>query len=1004
MKKLNISNYPAMPTWLNEEGLKTLNGGYLLAGETPKDMHLRLAYTAAKILKREDLQQDFFDIFYNGWLGPSTPVAANFGTDKGLSISCYLLHIADTIESIYGHLKEAAKMSKRGGGVGALFSDIRGSGTAISGGGVSTGVIPWIKQYDYAASAVSQGGVRRGAFAYYLDIEHPDALDLLHAKDHLQGDPRNMIDGNIAFVIRDESMEKIRAGDPKLKPVFDKALEMSLKVGSPYFLFLDNVNRQNPEAYNVHNLKVSTSNLCLTGDTLVATKEGALPIKELVGKEVTIFDGENWVKNDKFFYQGKSEVLEVTLANGQVIKMTPDHRCLVQNSYTDIRYRKTRELKAQELKVGTWLVVANDFSTQGYINEKGAYLKGFLIGDGTKSRGNPLLHLYSPKFVCEKMLKQSTLELEEVEVNTNAILDVSFTEAKEYKNPKYFGVSIRKLMKGLSCRKAHLYDYVSKYKTCLPEDILLWDRESRLLFISGLFDADGSSPEGRSLQLSNINENIVKEIANVLFSLGYTPNLDTFYPEASRTMYRISLSSWDYYNLYQEAYFQRLYWKGIKPNRKTSQWRKIISIKQIEDVQDVYCTKVDTTSYFALANGILTGNCSEITLYTDDLHSAICCLSSLNLAKWFEWKDWVGTSGKTVPELAVYFLDAVMSSFIKDASKDEDLVNAVRSAVKGRPLGIGSMGEHFLYQMLGIPFKSKRARELNIETHKFIQDMAKKASADMAKELGQPEWCEGTEYRHTHLCAIAPTTSNSVITGAFSPGIEPSDSNTYTKKQAKGSFVRKNPLLIDLLESKGKNTPEIWDSILKKNGSVMHLDCLTFDEKNVFLTAREIDQEELVRQAADRQPYICQAMSLNRFVHPDISPAALSSLVMLAYANGVKSMYYTKSWSPLVLERVKNDAYIITKPDCPYCAKAKELLTEMGANIVEIPRKEVTDFIWKTVPQIWYQGHYIGGYEELLDFKLSGQKREAKDSEGTLEEGVPVIWEEEITGCTSCEG
>jgi ribonucleotide reductase alpha subunit len=336
-------------------------------------------------------------------------------------------------------------------------------------------VVPWVKQYDYAASAVSQGGVRRGAFAFYLDLEHPDALELLNAKDHLQGDPRNMIDSNIAFVIRDETIDKINKGDPKVKLVFDKALEMSLKVGSPYFMFVDNVNRQNPEAYNIHNLKVSTSNLCLTGDTLVATKEGAQPIKDLVGKEVTIFDGKDWIKNNKFFYQGKSEVLEVTLANGQVIKMTPDHRCLLWN--------KT-EVAAKDL-----------------------------------------------------------------------------------------------------CKGDELY--------------------------------------------------VVHSLLNSSVSQGFT----------------------------------------------------VSEINFIEQPQDVYCTKVDTTNYFALANGILTGNCSEITLYTDDLHSAICCLSSLNLAKWFEWKDWVGTSGKTVPELAVYFLDAVMSSFIKDASKDEDLANAVRSAVKGRPLG-----------------------------------------------------------------------------------------------------------------------------------------------------------------------------------------------------------------------------------------------------------------------------------------------------------------------------
>lgn len=281
---------------------------------------------------------------------------------------------------------------------------------------------------------------------------------------------------------------------------------------------------------------------------------------------------------------------------------------------------------------------------------------------------------------------------------------------------------------------------------------------------------------------------------------------------------------------------------------------------------------------------------------------------------------------------------------------------------------LGSMGLAYLYQLNNLPFKSLEARALNIEIHQRIQQEAIKASKDLALEYGEPEWCKGTGMRNTHLCATAPTRTNSVISGAFSAGIEPIDSNAYTAKQAKGSFTRKNPLLQKLLQEKGIDTPETWEHILNNNGSVLYLDSLSINEKLVFLTAREIDQEELIRQAADRTPYICQAQSLNRFVHPNIPLKQLSELVFKAWKGGVKSTYYTKSSSEQVLAKVKNKATIISKDNCPYCDKAKQLFKELNIEYTEYSRKDVAYFPWKTVPQIWYEGHFIGGYSELLEY------------------------------------
>lgn len=257
----------------------------------------------------------------------------------------------------------------------------------------------------------------------------------------------------------------------------------------------------------------------------------------------------------------------------------------------------------------------------------------------------------------------------------------------------------------------------------------------------------------------------------------------------------------------------------------------------------------------------------------------------------------------------------------------------------------------------------------------------------------------------TAQCAVAPTRTNSVISGAFSPGIEPTDNNCYTAKQAKGSFVRKNPLLEKLLEEKGFNTADIWDSIIDKNGSVMHLDCLDINEKLTFLTAREIPQEELVKQAVDRTPYICQGQSLNRFIHPNIPIKKLAELVFKAWKGGTKSTYYTKSSSEKVIAKVKKEAHIITKDECPYCIKLKELLKDNGISYTEYKREDVKHFGFETVPQVWYQTHYIGGYQDMVEF-LNVIEKPLKLIDGTSSRPKLVVNKsaDKYEDCDSCSG
>lgn len=624
---------PQVPEWMSKEAIDTLSRGYLYQGETPRGMYERVANQAAKLLNYPELSQDIFEMLWRGFLGLATPVASNFGTSRGLPISCYSNHISDSVPSIYSHLKESAALSQHGGGVGTYFGDIRPAGAPISSGGKSTGVVPWMRQYDQCASVVSQGGVRRGSFALYLPIDHPDLPEVLRSKDHSQGDPRDFIDSNVAVTVSDEWVESMLSGDQEKQKIFGEVLKARLVSGSPYIIFIDNANRANPECYTQRGLSVKLSNLC-----------------------------------------------------------------------------------------------------------------------------------------------------------------------------------------------------------------------------------------------------------------------------------------------------------------------------------------------------------SEIFLHTDENHTFVCVLSSLNLSRWDEWKDWKGpATGKTAPELAVYLLDAVVEEFCHKAERLTSMGRAVRFARKSRALGLGTMGLHALYQSKNLPFASETARSLNVEVHKFIKEKAMKASRDMATTYGEPEWCQGTGLRHTHLMAIAPTKSNSVICGAGSEGIEPIDANYYVAKQAKGTFVRKNKYLVEHLERIGRNTEETWESILEFRGSVQHLDFLDDYSKEVFKTAREIDQFELIRQASDRQKFVCQGQSINLFVDPESTPEYLFKLHLSAWKGGLKSLYYLKSSSLLVKKKkpgATKVAKVITKTECPYCSMAKSLLRSQGWTINEMDRATVPDseWVWKTVPQIWLNGQHVGGYTELAEKLGQGEK------------------------------
>jgi ribonucleoside-diphosphate reductase alpha chain len=532
------------PEYFDNDSLATISKGYLLPGETPKKAYRRVAQAAAMRLNRPDLENKFFKIIWNGWLGLASPVLSNMGTDRGLPISCFGIDTPDSIRGIGLTNAELMKLTSVGGGVGISLSRIRPRGTEIKGNGKSEGVVPWAKIYDSTIIATNQGNVRRGASSVNLDINHRDIDEFLEIR-RPKGDPnRQCLNLHQCVVIDDAFMKKIESRDQLALEKWTKILKARMETGEPYIMFKDNVNKNNPISYLMNNLNVSMTNIC-----------------------------------------------------------------------------------------------------------------------------------------------------------------------------------------------------------------------------------------------------------------------------------------------------------------------------------------------------------TEITLHTDEEHSFICCLSSLNLAKYDEWKD------TDTVQMSIYFLDGVMQEFIEKTNGKDSMVRTNNHAKKGRALGLGVMGWHTFLQQKELPFNSIASTAHTHNIFSKIRNEAEEASRQLAQEYGEPLWCRGTGMRNTHLLAIAPTVSNSVIVGGISAGIEPVPANIYTFNGAKGTFIRKNKVLEALLESKGENKEQWWDQMLQDDGSVQNLpdSVLSKDEKELFLTFPEINQLELVRQAAIRQRYLDQTQSLNLSFTPEDSPRWINQVHIEAWKLGIKTLYYLRT-------------------------------------------------------------------------------------------------------------
>ena len=902
--------------WLNKDSRKFLERGYLIEGEEPEQRILDIAKTAEKYLGIEGFAKKFEGYMAKGFYSLSSPIWSNFGRKRGLPISCFGSYIPDTMGGIMTKLSEIAIMTKMGGGTSAYFGDLRGRGKTISSGGESTGAVHFMELYDKLMNVVSQGNVRRGSFAAYLPIDHPDIEEFLK----IRGDGNEIQEMSIGVCVSNEWMQKMIDGDKDLRKIWGLVIKKRFETGYPYIFFSDNANDQAPQVYKDKGLRINNSNLCVTGDQRVVSSLGLLTAKELyeIGENIQLFDNNKIIKSSSMkLIEKDAAVFKITLENGMSHTVTSYHKIAVKDKISQksetFQEVLIKNVSCEDLKIGDSVAIQTNKGMFGDNNmPKEAFLLGLYQADGTQNKDFIMLDLWENDFDL----------LEEVQCYHDYVCDKYNTQIspynnRTYNNPKFFdcivqeGSDSKKRLCGKALKKALNFE-----KGYVPDWIWYSDEETQWQYIRGLYYADGtvfkskSSGEPIQIALASINKEFLSELQIILANLGMQSSIrilrksgQSLLPDGNggskyyetKDCFRLIIGNKNDALIFDKnTNFLKRKNVVIDNREYRNNTKKFYKIQSIEYVgkEDVYCVAVDSEEHHWVCNGFITHNCSEIFLSNQADESFVCNLSSINLERWDEM---VGTDAI---ETLVYFLDAVMTEFI-DKTEGVAFMEAPRKfAINQRALGVGVLGWHSLLQAKLIGFESMEAKLLNIEIWKTIREKCDKATQELAEIFGEPEFLKGYGRRNSTTIAVAPTTSSSFILGQVSPSIEPLNSNYYTKDLAKGKFTYKNPYLANLLNEKNMNTPEIWRDILSHGGSIQHLSFFNQEEKDVFKTFGEISQKEIIIQAAQRQKYIDQGQSLNIMVPAATKPKEINELMIFAWEQGIKSLYYQRSSNP----------------------------------------------------------------------------------------------------------
>ena len=902
--------------WLNDKTRKFMSRGYVAEGQSVEERIDVICETFQNYMDdmgehgEENLSERLKHLIEMGWISLASPVWSNYGTEKGLPISCNNSVMDDSIESILNKAAEVGTMTKYGSGTSVYIGNLRSKGSEISAGGYSYGPNHFMPIIEEVVNIVSQGNVRRGNCAVYQDIEHPDIEEFLEFRE--EGSPIQHL--SLGVMVGDDWMNSMIDGDPDKQRIWARVIRKRVETGYPYIGFRDTVNQDCPSYYKD---LIKSSNLCIAGDQRVPSQHGLLTAKELheIGSELTLASNNGPVKSSKMnLVQKNVPILKITLENGLEHKVTHDHKLPVmeedRRGYVK-HSNKVNDVEAINLKIGDKVQVQKTkgvFGTDNFEDE--AFLLGLYQADGTQHKDEIHICIWENDFDLEDEIKE---RFDRVYHKFN-FGDPSSPLTKmhrSYPTPQFNECQTGpSLVRKKAIRSVMLKRTMNFEKGYVPDWIWSADEKTQWQYIRGLFYADGTvnvtTGEGDPtyLSITSIDEYFIKELQLLLFNMGLSFSKSVMREEGQRllpdgkggnalfnckTAHRLVCGNKPD-ALTFEKNTQFLTRKNValedreyRDNSKKSY--RIVSIEEMPN-EDVYCPTVDSEDHYFIANGFVTHNCNEIWLYSDHETSYVCCLSSMNLLHFSDWKD------TDAVKILTYFLDTVIEEYSRKTANIKFMESAHKFAKEHRAIGVGVLGYHSYLQNEMIPFESDPARDFNIDSISIIKKLTDEASAELAKWFGEPDFIKGSGFRNATRMAIAPTTSSSMILGQVSPSIEPLSDNYFIKDLAKGKFTFRNPKLKEILEAHGKNDYDTWESILIAGGSVQHLEFLTDHERSVFKTFDEISQMEIVTQAATRQQYIDQGQSLNLKIHPKTEMKEINKLLINGWRMGIKGFYY----------------------------------------------------------------------------------------------------------------
>lgn len=879
--------------------IQTFRDRYLIPGETsPQEAFAR---ASAAFADDEAHAQRLYDYVSQGWFMYATPLLSNGGTKRGLPISCFLTTAEDSRAGIFDHWTETGWLSSVGGGVGGYWGGVRSNGTKTAHGSASTGVVPFIATMDRLILSVSQGGTRRGSYAAYLDIDHPEVVEFITGRKPTGGDEnRKFTNLHNALCITDKFMEAVRDEttfdliDPKTKAVTETvdaralwrlALETRKQTGEPYFFFVDEANRRLPETQKAKGLRVNQSNLCVTPETEILTREGYKPIGALAGQSVSVWNGEDWSETTVEQTGQAQELVRVWFDDGSHLDCTPYHKFYTANGQL---------VRAGELQAGTLLEpvhhpVLNLPGDADYSVDT-AYAAGYATFTGFED--NNRLSVFASELdtgVLRRLLAMS------IDSQADTVAE---------------GLYIRFEPKTIPSGRAPLR----------------WSRQARLAWFAGVMDAAGewidldqadATGSTSYLSVATDDADMVREMRLAALEAGLTPRI-----RITDTGCGFMLNVHDVHRLAKAELLVKKQSRLPEDHvGKLTPLPVVVDVHPLAWKADTFCF-TETKRSRGVFNGVLTGNCTEITLptgrdNTGAKRTAVCCLSSVNGEKYPEWSQ----VPEFIPDL-MRMLDNCLEDFIQNAPPE--LAYAVYSATQERSVGLGLLGFHALLQRNMVAFESNEARSINRLIFRHIRADADQASLDLGAERGEAPDMAGTGERFAHKLAIAPNASSSILCGNTSPSVEPFRANAYLQKTLSGSFAVKNPYLIRELAKRNLDTNEVWKAIVADEGSIQNLgvriqiagepavydilgttvDADDWDHvRAVFKTFTELDMRWVVQLARDRQCEIDQAQSINLAFPHDADAGYASEVHYMAWdpegeGHPLKSLYYYRSTTP----------------------------------------------------------------------------------------------------------